>query len=83
MAIEVGDKVTLKPSDFSALGIDRKRAGGKAVILTITEGPKGTVYRVMLMRNDRIRSVRRDGFSVCRKPKDEKGKTKKGKQAKR
>jgi len=72
MSIEVGDKVKLKALEFgSALGISvRKRNGGEAKVVKISEDSKGTVYEVELVslqRKSRSRLCRRSDLIVHHK----------------
>jgi len=68
MSIKVGDPVRLGPTSLSSLGIDHVRRGGEGVIAEISEDAVGTVYRIRLNRNGRIRAVRREQF-VHHRPK--------------
>jgi hypothetical protein len=72
MPIEVGDPVTLKPRSLSNLGIEKMVQGGRGTIADVSEDAKGTVYRVRLDRNGRIRAARAGQLVVHRKPKKRK-----------
>ena len=55
----------LKPRDVSAtLGINRRLTGGEAIITSISEDSKGTVYTVSLKRNGKTHSARRESLEV-------------------